>query len=162
MKRLVYLFVLLTSVAVSAQSGVIRGVVIDQQSNFPLFGASIELLGQESSVGTTTDFDGNFILEDVPLGRQTIRVTYVGYESVTLPNIQVTAGKNASINVGMQESYSQLDEIVLTSNSNQDKAINELATVSARQFGVEEVTRFSGGRSDVGRTGSQLCRCSGS
>ncbi|MEN1785446.1 MAG: TonB-dependent receptor [Bacteroidota bacterium] len=40
---------------------------------------------------------------------------------------------------------------MLTTETNKDRPLNKAATVSARQFGIEEVTRFSGGRSDVGR-----------
>ena len=134
-----------------AQTGTIKGVVLDKQSEIPLIGATIELLDQAESLGVITDEDGRFTLENTPTGRQKIRVSYIGYESVTLPNIEVTTGKDVFLTVSLLESFNQLDEIVLTNEADKDQALNKLATVSARQFGVEEVTRFSGGRSDVGR-----------
>ncbi|MEM8977178.1 MAG: TonB-dependent receptor plug domain-containing protein, partial [Pseudomonadota bacterium] len=78
-------------------------------------------------------------------------MSFIGYESSTIPNIEITTGKDIFVTVQLQESFNQLDEIVLTNEADKDQALNKLATVSARQFGVEEVTRFSGGRSDVGR-----------
>ncbi|MEM0932406.1 MAG: TonB-dependent receptor, partial [Bacteroidota bacterium] len=134
-----------------SQTGTIRGTVIDKQSENPLEGATIELLNMEVATGVITDFDGRFVITDVPLGRQTIFVSFIGYESITLPNIDVTTGKDNFVTIQLQESFNQLDEVVLTNNVNKDKPRNKLASVSARQFGLEEVTRFSGGRGDVGR-----------
>ena len=151
MKKLILFLVFLAVQQLMAQTGTIKGIVVDKQSEVPLIGTTIELLDQSTNVGVVTNEDGRFVLENVPVGRQKIRVSYIGYESVTLPNIEVTAGKDVFLTVSLLESFNQLDEIVLTSNTNKDRANNKLATVSARQFGVEEVTRFSGGRSDVGR-----------
>lgn len=151
MKNIVLLLLLGTSYLGFGQTGIIKGLVLDKQSEQPLQGATIELLNLETATGVITDFDGRFIFENIPLGRQAIQISYIGYENVTLPNIEVTAGKEVYVTITLLESFNKLDEVVLTNNANQDRALNKLATVSARQFGVEEVTRFSGGRSDVGR-----------
>ncbi len=149
-KIVIYVFVLF-SLGLSAQTGTIRGVVSDRQSEVPLLGATVQLLSGNGETGVITDFDGRFVLEEVPLGRQSVRVSYIGFETITIPEVQVTSGKDVFLTITLTEAFSQLEEVVLTGNTNKDQAINELATVSARQFGLEEVTRFSGGRSDVGR-----------
>jgi hypothetical protein len=132
-----------------AQTGVIKGTVIDQQSEMPIIGATVQLLNIDNELGTVTDIDGDFRLENVPLGRQVIQVTYVGYAPMSLPNIEVTSGKEVVLNVTIEESISELNEVVVTANK--DQAQNELATISARQFSLEEVNRYSGGRGDVAR-----------
>lgn len=149
-KLIIIIFLLLISI-VNAQNGIIKGLVIDKQSEIPLEGATVELLNTNQSIGVVTNSDGLFTLNDVPIGRQIIRVSYIGFETITLPNIEVTTGKDVFLTVVLIEAFDQLDEIVLTSNTNKDRAINKLASVSARQFSLEEVNRFSGGRSDVGR-----------
>lgn len=151
MKKTVILFITLMSFYMNAQTGVIKGVVIDKQSEIPLEGTTIELLNTGEAVGVVTDAEGRFVIRDVPVGRQIIRVSYIGFETTTIPNIEVTSGKDVFLTIGLTEAFDQLDEVVLTANTNKEKPLNELAAVSARQFGVEEVTRFSGGRSDVGR-----------
>lgn len=151
MKKYTAIFLLLLGHFGFGQTGVIKGLVVDKQSEQPLEGATIQLLNVEIATGVITDFDGKFNLANVPLGRQQIQVSYIGYESVTIPNIEVTSGKDVILNISLLESFNALEEVVVTNSTNQDKAINKLAKVSARQFGVEEVTRFSGGRSDVGR-----------
>ncbi len=141
MKRTLILIVLFISFGTYAQTGTIKGLVLDKQSETPLLGASIELLNTEN----------RFVMQDVPVGRQSIRVSYIGFESYSLPNIDVTSGKDVFLNITLTESFNQLDEVVLTGDTNKDTPRNKMASVSTRQFGLEEVTRFSGGRSDVGR-----------
>lgn len=150
MKTLKLLFMFVCSISL-AQTGTIKGQIIDKQSEIPLAGATIELLNSTTPTGTSSDFEGYFTLPNIPLGRQSIRISYVGYETITIPNIVVTSGKDAVVNISLQESFDQLDAVILTSKTNKDRAVNKLATVSARQFSLEEVNRFSGGRSDVGR-----------
>ena len=151
MKKLSIVVLWILGHQLMAQTGTIKGVVVDKQSENPLQGATIELLNTEIATGVITDLDGRFIINDVPLGRQSIRVSFIGYESTTIPNIVVTTGKDISLNIALLESFNQLDEVVLTTETNKDRPLNKAAAVSARQFGIEEVTRFSGGRSDVGR-----------
>ena len=151
MKKILFPFVFLMSLGAFAQTGVIKGIILDKQSESPLEGATVELLNAEVATGVISDFDGRFTLEDVPIGRQALRISFIGFESSTIPNLEVTTGKDVFITVSLLESFNALDEVVLTNEANKDKPLNKLATVSARQFGVEEVTRFSGGRSDVGR-----------
>lgn len=151
MKNIALYFMFLGLTPILAQTSSIKGLVFDKQSESPLEGATIELLNASQATGVITNFDGRFTLKDVSVGRRAIRVSFIGYEPYTVPNIEVTSGKDVFINIGLTEAFNQLDEVILTTNTNKDKPINKLATVSTRQFGLEEVTRFSGGRSDVGR-----------
>lgn len=157
MKNLFALCLFITFfVGLSAQTGTIKGTVLDQQSEIPIIGATVELLGTESSNGAITDLDGYFVLSDVPVGRNVIRISYLGYETITLPNIDVSSGKDVILNLSLQESVQQLNEVVVTANTVKDRAQNEMATISARQFSVEEVNRYAGGRSDVARLASNF------
>ncbi len=136
-----------------AQSGLqtVKGMVFDKQSEMPLIGATVELISTDNSTGTVTDLDGYFRLEEVPVGRQSLRISFLGYNTITLPNILVTSGKEVILDIGLEESIEELSEVVVKAEAQKDKAQNEMATISARTFSVEEVNRFSGGRSDVAR-----------
>ncbi len=136
-----------------AQNQTIRGVVLDQQSELPLIGATVQRLdasGQPAG-GAMTDADGRFALTEVPVGRHVLRITYLGYEPLTAPNILVTAGKEVQLQLRLQEAFSSLGEVVINGRADKDKPVNELATVSARQFDTEQVLRYSGGRNDVAK-----------
>ncbi len=147
------IFLIGLSVSAIGQDGVqtVRGIILDKQSEMPLIGATIQLISSLDPIGSTTDYDGYFTLEEVPIGRQAFVVNYLGYEDLTIPNVEITAGKEAYLTIEMQESLVQLEEVVITAAVDKDKSINDMATVSSRQFSMEEVNRFSGGRSDVGR-----------
>jgi len=139
-----------------AQSGVIRGTITDKQSEKIISGVTIELLnaGENKAIA---DENGNFKLINIPLGRQTIRISFLGYESTTVPDIDVTSGKEVIINVSLIESFDELEEVIIVSDgNNQAKSINKLAVVSVRQFSPEEVNRYAGGRSDVARLASNF------
>ncbi len=156
--RLTLVFCLLAlNISLWAQNTqVVKGIITDKQSEEPLIGATVELFREGSTVGTVTDADGYFRLEEVPIGRQVFRISYLGYQPVTLPNVVVTAGKEVIIDVALEESVEQLAEVVVNAEAQKDQAQNELATISARTFSVEEVNRYSGGRSDVARLASNF------
>jgi hypothetical protein len=143
---------LLFAAGLLAQTQTVKGLIVDAQSELPLIGVSVEWIsGGDQYTGTITDLDGYFTLENIPIGRQAFRFSYIGYETVTLPNVLLTAGKQVQLDVSLTESVYQMDEVVVTATTEKDKANNEMATVSARNFSLEEVTRFSGGRNDVSR-----------
>ena len=142
---------LITCVQILAQTQTVKGQIIDKQSEVPLIGATIEWLDSAATLGALTDIDGYFRLDEIPLGRQKFRVSYLGYEPITIPNVMVTAGKEVVLNVALEEYFEQLDEVVIVAEVEKDKARNEMATISSRQFSMEEVNRYSGGRSDVAR-----------
>ncbi len=138
-------------IALLAQTQTVRGTVLDKQSEMPLIGATVELLESDPPVGTVTDEDGHFTLTGVPVGRQAFRISYLGYNTGTVPNILVTSGKEVQLSLSLEESVAQLSEVVVKARVDKDRPINEMATISARQFNVEEVQRYSGGRNDVAK-----------
>lgn len=150
MRILTIAVVLLYALQLSAQTRIV-GMVTDRQSEIPLIGANVVLLSEESQPGTITDVDGYFSLDNVAPGRHTLQVSYLGYHSVTLPNILTTTGKEVQLDISLEETIQQIDEVVVTAKVEKDQSNNELATVSSRMFTLEEVTRYSGGRNDASR-----------
>ncbi len=129
----------------------VKGMVSDNQTEQPLVGANVVFLHSDDTRGAVTDLEGRFAIDDVPVGRHTLQITYLGYRSQTLPNVLVTAGKDVILEISLEESTVNMDAIVVTADVEKDKANNELATVSSRMFTLEEVTRYSGGRNDASR-----------
>jgi len=143
------LFLLATSIV--AQTQTVKGIILDAQAEYALIGATIQLVGSNPVIGAVADVNGEFSIAEVPVGRQSFSVTYVGYKTITLPNVLVTSGKEVVLRVLLEESVEKLQEVVVTANSDKDLPINDMAKVSARTFSLEEVTRFSGGRNDVAK-----------
>ena len=86
----VAVFTMALSFEVSAQQRVITGTVISEEDGLGLPGATVLVKG--TTVGTTTDLDGNYRIEGVSLGRHEVKISYIGYYEQIIPVI-VNIGK---------------------------------------------------------------------
>ncbi len=140
----------LNKVFAQSPTQTIKGTVIDKQAQFPLPGVSIIIIGSNPLKGTTTDGDGKFKLNEITPGRYDLKISYMGYKEIVLPNVLVTSGKEVSIDVGLEENINSLNEVVVA-GTKKNETNNELTSVSGRSFSMEEVNRYAGGRSDPSR-----------
>ena len=132
----------------------VRGTILDAESKTPLIGASVVVEGTNPILGTIADVDGNFRLEKVSVGRYNFKVSFIGYEPFTLSEILVGSGKEVVLNIELKESSTTLREVVISANTNKDKPVNSMATLSARTFSIEETSRYAGGLDDPARLAS--------
>jgi hypothetical protein len=138
----------------------IKGVVIDEQSGNVLGNVTV-MLENNASIASVTDSMGNFKLLNVPVGRQTVRATIVGYDAAMVQNIEVTSSKEVVLEIKMKEQVRKLEEVILTAGRPKDRALNEAALVSARQFSTEEAVRYAGTRNDPSRMAQSFAGVSG-
>jgi len=150
MKNAIKMLVILITFCSYGQNGVIKGKVTDKQSEMPLVGVTVTV-ASAPNLSTITDETGSFQILNVPLGRQMIAAVYLGYTPASVPNIEVTSGKDVFLSIALTENYNTLSEVVVKAENSKAKAINKMAAVSTRQFSLEEVNRYAGGRSDVAR-----------
>ena len=129
----------------------IRGTVTDAITGHPVTGAYVILKDSQPLKGTTTDEYGRFEIIGVPLGRQTIEVSFLGYSSHTASNLMVISGKELVVDISLREAPNTLGEVTVRSEKRKSETINELAMVSARTFSVEETERFAGSLGDPAR-----------
>ncbi len=129
----------------------IRGTVVDAVTGYSLIGANVILLDSDPIVGTSTDNHGNFILEDISVGRQGIEIRYVGYANKIIPNLFLSSGKETQVIINLEENTMDMEEVVVRYSKRKDKAQNEMAMVSSRTFSVEETERFAGSLGDPAR-----------
>ena len=144
---------LLPSVAGAQATQTIRGQVSDVASGEPMAGVSIQV-ENGTTITTVSDVNGNFVIENVPVGRHAVRATYVGYEPVLVKELMVSASKELVLNLSMRENVAELGEVVVKPHVNKQTPLNEMAQVGARMFSVEEANRYAGGMSDPARTAS--------
>jgi hypothetical protein len=139
----------------------VRGRVLDIVSQSPLPGASVSIPGTDPLIGTATDTEGNFILTEVPAGRATIRISFMGYETTTLREIPITSGKEVMLNIQLQENLEEMEEVLVLATGDSREAQNEMAVVSARGFDMEATNRFAGSRNDPARMAQNFAGVSG-
>ncbi|WP_425392960.1 TonB-dependent receptor [Ekhidna sp.] len=155
MTKLLFSFagmLLLFSAQSQSLTQTIKGQITDEQSGAPIIGATVVLIGSNPPIGGITDVEGYYRVEGVPIGRQSLGVSYLGYEAISIPNILVGAGKEVVVNAKMIESLEQLDEVVVSASEHQKgQPKNELATVSAISLGMDEISRFPATFNDPAR-----------
>lgn len=158
-QKLSILCFLLLSLNISAQQNLptqtIRGIVVDKASGAPLPFISVGLLSLPQT-GTTTDDDGKFILTNLPIGRHSIQATSMGYETAVFREIMLTSAKETFLEIQLKENATELDEVVITNQTNKDQPLNKMALSGARMLSVEEARRYAGGMDDPARLASSF------
>ena len=113
-----------TFAQLSAQeTGSIAGKLIDKEVNDePLAFANVLIKG--TTTGTTSDFDGLYEIDNLDPGTYTVVFSYLGYESVEIPDVAVEAGKVSTINIPMSANEGvALDEVVVTTTARKDSEV---------------------------------------
>ena len=108
---LLVLSMLGVQVAQAQQTGTVIGTVTDATTGESLPGASV-FVADRTSIGVTTDVDGNYRLQSVPTGSITLRASYIGYTSTDV-QVNVRSGEQ-TVNIQMTEGEVSLDDYVVT------------------------------------------------
>ena len=119
------------SVLAVQQNGDVTGQIVDQKGE-PIIGANI--LVQGTSTGTITDFNGNFVLSNVPAGA-TLEISYIGYKTVTVP-----VDGRESYDVVLKEDSEMLGEVVVTAMGIERQS--ETLTYAAQTVGGKDVNEL--------------------
>jgi len=129
----------------------VKGKVVDKDSKSPIWGAVVVVIDSANFLAATSDSDGYFTINKVPVGRQNIKVSYMGYEDLLIHNVPVTSEEDIMLTIQMNEKVQNLKEVVIEARLDKDKALNSMASISARTFSIEEAQRFAGGITDPSR-----------
>lgn len=149
---LVILFLLIVyKLSAQQQFSIVRGKVVDAQTEQTLPGAVVQLTANGESFVVSSDAKGEFVFDKVPIGRVNINVDYVGYLSIKLENLSVFKGKDLDLLLKLDQSVVDLGQVTVVSQKNKLSTQNEMATVSSRSFTIEETERFAGSRGDPSR-----------
>ena len=154
LKLLLSLLLLYTGILLQAQNltQTVRGVVVDEASGITLIGANVIILNSQPLLGSSTDQDGKFRIENVPVGRQSLKITYLGYEDAYVKDILIGSGKEVILTIKLRESLFNINEdIVVTAEPDKEEPLNDMAVVSARMFTVEETKRYAASVNDPAR-----------
>lgn len=139
----------------------VRGTLTDKLTKTPIPGANVVIVSTEPLKGTITDELGRFKIDNVEIGRISLKITFVGYHDITLTNINLQSGKELVLNIEMEEQVIMGEEVVIKARANKSDALNKLSLVSARGFTVEETERYAGSRNDVARMASNYAGVTG-
>ncbi|MCS6927955.1 MAG: outer membrane beta-barrel protein [Saprospiraceae bacterium] len=95
----------------SAQNGIITGSVVDNETKEKLIGATVRL--QEASLGSITDLNGFYAIRNVPPGKYTAVFSYLGYEDVTIKDVEVKENERVTLDVVMSTNSVVMSEVTI-------------------------------------------------
>ncbi len=129
-----------------AQQGIIEGRVYNASNNEPVEFATIAIY--ETTIGSISDLDGNFLFTGLEPGYVELRVSSVGFDPYISEAIQVTNAKRVYIEIPLEESNVLLDEVVIKASP--FRRIKE-SPVSLQRISIEEIEKSPGGNRDISK-----------
>ncbi|MCG8476672.1 MAG: TonB-dependent receptor [Cytophagales bacterium] len=154
MKRSLFtpIFILFSALWSFAQvkHSTIQGKIKDLANQEALVGVNVHIENSSPIIGATTDTEGKFLLKDVPFGRYTLVISYVGYKKKKIHEVLAVTEKPLSLEVQLERNPIELEGITVESSFSKAPG-NTMATLSGRSFTIEESSRFAGGLSDPSR-----------
>jgi hypothetical protein len=142
---------IITDLSAQDLTQTIRGKILDADSKSPIPFATVIIVGSEPLIGTTTDLEGYYNINAVPIGRVAVKVNFLGYEELTIPNLLVITGKETVLDIELKETFKNLEEVTISATKHKSESLNEMAQVSAKGLSVEESKRYAGGIGDPAR-----------
>ncbi|TYR38380.1 TonB-dependent receptor [Sphingobacterium phlebotomi] len=110
-------FIIFCPLFLFAQQGTIETIIIDEETDEPIIGASASLLQQSNQSyiqGAQSDVDGKLVFSDVDFGTYAIRITYVGKENVLIENVRVANPQAVKLaRVSMMDDGKLIEEVVV-------------------------------------------------
>lgn len=147
MKKLsVSLSLLFTVLALFSQKGSIEGRVLNATTNEPIEFANIQVVG--TSVGTTSDMEGNFIFTNIDPGFVRLAASFIGFETTFSPEIQILGNQITFIDIELTETALSLDEVEVRPSFTLKRIESP---VSILTIGVQEIEKSAGVNRDVSK-----------
>lgn len=115
--------------------GKISGKVFDKNNNEPIIGSVVMIEG--TTIGAQTDFDGNYVINNVGPGTYKLVFKYVSYETKSVEGVTVVAGKITNLNMALSESSKALQEVVVTS-SYKKESIGAMYSIQKNNIAISD------------------------
>lgn len=115
-----------------AQTGAINGRITDSSNSQGIVGARVQALGA-NGVGVAavlSSTDGAYRMLNLQAGTYTVQVSRIGYAMRRVPNVTVTAGGVATVDVSMSVIVTELNPVVTTASRREEKVLDAPASIS--------------------------------
>lgn len=112
--------------ATQAQTGSLKGRITDTETGEELIGATIVIQG--TTKGTITDFEGNYVLDDVSYGTYNIVISYISYDQ-QIKQIKLSDDQPVVLNAALKPATIGLDEVVIKKVRRRDTDLSLLSSI---------------------------------
>ncbi len=127
-----------------AQQGYLKGKITDKKTGEELVGAAVVVDG--TTIGTITDFMGEYTMPPLEAGSYTIRVQYISYDPQVFNNIVIKAGEETTLNVQLNSATMDIEEVAVVAKANRESENmlmieQKKAAVAVEAIGAKELSR---------------------
>ncbi len=130
------IMIIFCSLATMAQNGVLKGKLIDKNTGEPLVGAAIVIKG--STIGTITNYDGEYELIDIEPGTYTFSASFIGYSNLD-KEVEISSDQTVILDFMLFQDLIGLDEVMVTGVVNQKSALeSSVAMTTMKPKFIEE------------------------
>ena len=151
MKLYLSIILCLISFSIKAQSVRVYGSVKNSLNNEPIPFANVIIDG--TTIGGTSDIDGNFELLNIKPGIYNFKCTYIGYNSSTQSEIQIVPNRSLRLDFELVENAQIIEEVQVTANTFNK---TEESPTSLRTINASEILRSPGGNRDISKVIANL------
>ena len=152
MKKIIIIILAISTTLLTAQvTGKISGTVIDKRTQQPLIGTNVIVL--DTNFGTSTDIDGNYFINNIPVGTYRLRFDFIGYKPQLKTDVVVISANPVAVNAELTESILEGEVVTVTAGYFTQEEKIQTSTIGLSR---EEIRRFPGGFEDVVRIVSTL------
>jgi len=120
------------------QTSRLKGKVVDEDDGQPVVGASVQIMGTYK--GTVTDFDGNYLIDNLKPGDYTIKVQGMGYGTMQYNGISIKEGQTTTLNVKMSSDREMLQTVTVVGRRAQ---VDLEVAASEVSFTAEEISKLN-------------------
>jgi outer membrane receptor protein involved in Fe transport len=134
---LLFLFTFGFTHSLTAQNGSLTGVVLDATNGESVIGAAIVI--EDTTLGTATDLDGRYIIRNIPAGVYTITISYVGYNTTRISDVEIVSGRQTTLDVLLEQGNLNLDAVTVTAfrqSNTIESVVQEVRMVSQIATGI--------------------------
>ena len=130
----------------SNASGTVKGRILDADSQLPLAGANITV--KSTDIGSVSDEEGYFNIDQIPMGDYTITISFMGYKTQNKADIWVRPNGYEFLNIKLESSVIQINDVIVEESYFERSMIKEYQVVS---FNRDELRRYPGTGQEISR-----------
>lgn len=143
----------------SAQTGSIAGTVVDSETGETLIGANVIIEG--TTIGSTTDINGKYQIKGVEPGSHNLVFSYIGFQSKTVRNIEVSANETTTIDLALTPEAIEVGEVIVEARALENTEASLLRQRQKASAVSDAISAEAIGRSGSGDAAEAMTKVTG-
>jgi hypothetical protein len=143
MKKLLLLLFIIQTCLFAGVTGKLTGKVTDNSTGEPLIGANIIIQG--TTLGAVADRSGRFIIINIPPGTYSVKVSFIGYETVLFEEVKINVDQTTQLTANLSAKSVQVGEVIVTAQSSMihKDLTSSISVISREEIEALPVSNFT-------------------